>query len=154
MRKTTNPFWRATKQVSGNITSTLSDYSWNFILFYFVSYIFERLVITKGQIQTPPYRFLAKQGGYAWVQTQATMMSVPNRHIRSQAIVCIHTRLRWVHRSHSVCTTASVLFLDILDTSVRQWHWGGRSNSLLRSSTIISRWPSWDRIWRILRNGL
>jgi hypothetical protein len=61
--------------------------------------MFEILVITKGQIQTPPYRFLAKQGGYAWVQTQATMMSVPNRHIRSQAIVCIHTRLRWVHRA-------------------------------------------------------
>nr|CAH0104672.1 unnamed protein product [Daphnia galeata] len=52
-----------------------------------------KTMITKGQIQTPPYRFLAKQGGYAWVQTQATMMSVPNRHIRSQAIVCIHTRL-------------------------------------------------------------
>jgi hypoxia-inducible factor 1 alpha len=80
----------------GNIKSTLSGYSWNFILFYLVSYIFERLVLTKGQIQTPPYRFLAKQGGYAWVQTQATVVSVSNQYFRSQAVVCIHTRLRCV----------------------------------------------------------
>ena len=74
-----------------------------FHFFNLVSYIFERLVITKGQIQTPPYRFLAKQGGYAWVQTQATVVSVSNQYFRSQAVVCIHTRLRCVrYRSHSV----------------------------------------------------
>ena len=67
-----------------------------FHFFNLVSYIFERLVITKGQIQTPPYRFLAKQGGYAWVQTQATVVSVSNQNFRSQAVVCIHTRLRCV----------------------------------------------------------
>nr|CAH0111076.1 unnamed protein product [Daphnia galeata] len=52
-----------------------------------------KTMITKGQIQTPPYRFLAKQGGYAWVQTQATVVSVSNQYFRSQAVVCIHTRL-------------------------------------------------------------
>lgn len=50
-------------------------------------------VLTKGQIQTPPYRFLARHGGHAWVQTQATLV-YGNRDSRPQAVVCVHTCLR------------------------------------------------------------
>jgi hypothetical protein len=54
-------------------------------------------VFAKGQIHIPPYRFLAKQGGYAWVQTQATLVVYgQNRHFRTEAVVCVHTCLRCV----------------------------------------------------------
>uniref|UniRef100_A0A0N8B4K9 Hypoxia-inducible factor 1-alpha n=1 Tax=Daphnia magna TaxID=35525 RepID=A0A0N8B4K9_9CRUS len=51
-----------------------------------------KTMFTKGQIQTPPYRFLARHGGYAWVQTQATLV-YGNRDSRPQAVVCVHTCL-------------------------------------------------------------
>ncbi|XP_057377144.1 hypoxia-inducible factor 1-alpha-like isoform X2 [Daphnia carinata] len=51
-----------------------------------------KTMFTKGQIQTPPYRFLARHGGYAWIQTQATLV-YGNRDSRPQAVVCVHTCL-------------------------------------------------------------
>ncbi|EFX64305.1 hypothetical protein DAPPUDRAFT_13455, partial [Daphnia pulex] len=54
-----------------------------------------KAMFAKGQMQVPAYRFLAKQGGYAWVQTQATLVVYgQNRHFRTEAVVCVHTCLR------------------------------------------------------------
>lgn len=62
-----------------------------------LTFLYLILVFAKGQIQIPPYRFLAKQGGYAWVQTQATLVVYgQNRHFRTEAVVCVHTCLRCV----------------------------------------------------------
>ena len=59
------------------------------ILFFFA------LVFAKGQVETPPYRFLARRGGYVWVQTQATLVYGSSRDSnKPQAVVCVHTCLR------------------------------------------------------------
>lgn len=51
-------------------------------------------MFAKGQVQTPPYRFLARRGGYAWVQTQATLVYGSSRDsTKPQAVVCVHTCL-------------------------------------------------------------
>lgn len=57
---------------------------------------FFRSVFAKGQVQTPPYRFIARSGGYAWVQTQATLVYGSSRDSsKPQAVVCVHTCIRF-----------------------------------------------------------
>jgi hypoxia-inducible factor 1 alpha len=48
-------------------------------------------VISKGQIETPRYRFLARTGGYAWVVTQATIVYEKQK---PQSVVCINYIIR------------------------------------------------------------
>jgi hypothetical protein len=99
-----NPYSKVTKRVS-RITCVASLLPYFTTLFYFTgslcsnsfefSFLFYWVIVfTKGQIQTPPYRFLARHGGYAWVQTQATLV-YGNRDSRPQAVVCVHTCLRY-----------------------------------------------------------
>ena len=60
-----------------------------FFFFFFLLII----VLAKGQIVTPNYRFLARNGGYAWVKTQASVV-YGSRDSRPQAVVCVHMVLR------------------------------------------------------------
>lgn len=46
-------------------------------------------LFSKGQICTGQYRFLAKNGGYVWMVTQATII-YNNRTQRPQCVVCVH----------------------------------------------------------------
>ncbi len=50
-------------------------------------------VFSKGQMVTDRYRFLANGGGYAWVETQATVITHPQTE-KPQCVVCIHSVLR------------------------------------------------------------
>lgn len=51
------------------------------------------LVFTKGQVTTGQYRMLAKQGGYVWVETQATVI-YNTKNSQPQCIVCVNYVLR------------------------------------------------------------
>ncbi|XP_073880064.1 hypoxia-inducible factor 3-alpha isoform X21 [Macaca fascicularis] len=50
-------------------------------------------LLTKGQAVTGQYRFLARNGGYLWTQTQATVVS-GGRGPQSESIVCVHFLIR------------------------------------------------------------
>ena len=62
---------------------------------YSSSLISNFTVFTKGQTQTTPYRFMSRLGGYAWMQTQATVI-YGARESKPQSIVCFHSCLRLV----------------------------------------------------------
>lgn len=51
-----------------------------------------KTMFTKGQTQTTPYRFMSRLGGYAWMQTQATVI-YGARESKPQSIVCFHSCL-------------------------------------------------------------
>ncbi|XP_044524514.1 hypoxia-inducible factor 3-alpha [Gracilinanus agilis] len=46
-------------------------------------------VLSKGQAVTGQYRFLARNGGYLWTQTQATVIS-GGRGPQPESVVCVH----------------------------------------------------------------
>ncbi|XP_063015827.1 hypoxia-inducible factor 1-alpha [Melospiza melodia melodia] len=46
-------------------------------------------MFTKGQVTTGQYRMLAKQGGYVWVETQATVI-YNTKNSQPQCIVCVN----------------------------------------------------------------
>ena len=50
-------------------------------------------VFSKGQCVTNRYRFLAKRGGYSWVETQATVI-YNSRTEKPQCVVCVHYVIR------------------------------------------------------------
>ncbi|GBP67798.1 Hypoxia-inducible factor 1-alpha [Eumeta japonica] len=45
-------------------------------------------VFSKGQCETGQYRFLAKSGGFAWVQTQATVIT--DKQQKPTSVVCVN----------------------------------------------------------------
>lgn len=51
-------------------------------------------VFAKGQATTGQYRMLAKRGGFAWVETQATVI-YNNKNSQPQCIVCVNYVLRY-----------------------------------------------------------
>ncbi|KAG7298211.1 hypothetical protein JYU34_019022 [Plutella xylostella] len=51
-----------------------------------------KALFSKGQCETGQYRFLAKAGGYAWVQTQATL--VTDKQQKPVAVVCVNHVIR------------------------------------------------------------
>ncbi|XP_053124152.1 hypoxia-inducible factor 3-alpha isoform X3 [Hemicordylus capensis] len=46
-------------------------------------------LLSKGQAVTGQYRFLARNGGYLWTQTQATVIS-SSKNSQPESIVCVH----------------------------------------------------------------
>uniref|UniRef100_A0ACB8FT03 Uncharacterized protein n=1 Tax=Sphaerodactylus townsendi TaxID=933632 RepID=A0ACB8FT03_9SAUR len=47
------------------------------------------VMLSKGQAVTGQYRFLARNGGYLWTQTQATVIS-SSKNSQPESIVCVH----------------------------------------------------------------
>lgn len=56
-------------------------------------------VISKGQTETNRYRFLARNGGYVWIVTQATVVFDKQK---PQSVVCVNYVIRWVRQSLSL----------------------------------------------------
>ena len=52
-------------------------------------------VLSKGQASTKYYRFLAKNGGWVWVQSYATIVH-NSRSSRPHCIVSVNYVIRWV----------------------------------------------------------
>lgn len=51
-------------------------------------------MISKGQTETNRYRFLARNGGFVWIVTQATVVFDKQK---PQSVVCVNYVIRWVH---------------------------------------------------------
>nr|CAD7589566.1 unnamed protein product [Timema genevievae] len=51
--------------------------------------MWRQYVFSKGQCETDSYRFLAKNGGYVWVLTQATLI-YGNRGQKPNSVVCVN----------------------------------------------------------------
>ncbi|XP_028921204.1 LOW QUALITY PROTEIN: hypoxia-inducible factor 3-alpha [Ornithorhynchus anatinus] len=58
-------------------------------------------LLSKGQAVTGQYRFLARNGGYLWTQTQATVIS-GGRGGQAESIVCVHFVLSRVEETGMV----------------------------------------------------
>ncbi|XP_014772617.1 uncharacterized protein LOC106870896 [Octopus bimaculoides] len=58
-------------------------------------------LMTKGQITTGQYRFLAKQGGHVWLTTQATVI-YDNRTQKPLYVVCVHSVLSEIENQHEI----------------------------------------------------
>jgi hypothetical protein len=52
-------------------------------------------VFVKGQSATGLYRFLAKNGGYVWMETHATIIGEMQSE-RLRSVLCINHVIRWV----------------------------------------------------------
>lgn len=70
------------------------------------------VVLVKGQVTTKYYRFLAKQGGWVWVQSYATIVH-NSRSSRPHCIVSVNYVLTWVHTSAKLHLWFSSSFCNI-----------------------------------------
>ncbi|EMP27091.1 Hypoxia-inducible factor 3-alpha [Chelonia mydas] len=55
-------------------------------------------LLSKGQVVTGQYRFLAKSGGYLWAQSQATVIS-NSKNSQPESVVCVHFVLSQVEET-------------------------------------------------------
>lgn len=51
------------------------------------------VVLSKGQVNTSHYRFLANSGGFVWAETQATVL-YSSKTSQPEAVVCLNFILR------------------------------------------------------------
>ncbi|XP_069500692.1 hypoxia-inducible factor 3-alpha isoform X1 [Ambystoma mexicanum] len=58
-------------------------------------------LFSKGQAVTAYYRFLAKNGGYFWAQTQATIVAI-GKSDSSGAVVCLHSVLSAIQGADTI----------------------------------------------------
>lgn len=56
-------------------------------------------VLSKGQVNSSPYRFLANCGGFVWAETQATVLY--SKTSQPEAIVCLNFILRCSDRQRA-----------------------------------------------------
>ncbi len=64
-------------------------------------------VFVKGQVCTGQYRLLAKAGGFAWAETQATVI-YNSKNSQPQCVVCVNYILRWDFTRMSKCALERV----------------------------------------------
>lgn len=114
-------------------------------------------VLVKGQVTTKYYRFLAKHGGWVWVQSYATIVH-NSRSSRPHCIVSVNYVLTWVSVAAPTHSVSSVrhgskvrlvgdkrdfeqlrLYLMLPFTSQRSHE----------KSLSIIRWWSWHAAWGI-----
>ncbi|XP_076318284.1 uncharacterized protein LOC143229605 isoform X2 [Tachypleus tridentatus] len=66
-----------------------------------------KIMFSKGQCETGPYRFLAKHGGYVWLLTQGTVI-YENNSTKPQCIVCVHYVLSGIENQNEVVSDEQV----------------------------------------------
>ncbi|XP_055022539.1 hypoxia inducible factor 1 subunit alpha, like isoform X2 [Boleophthalmus pectinirostris] len=57
-----------------------------------------QILLSKGQVRTKQYRFLANNGGFVWIETQATVLY--SRSGQPEAIVCLNFILSAIEQAH------------------------------------------------------
>lgn len=83
--------------------------------FLVLSFCTLRVVLSKGQVSTSHYRFLANCGGFVWAETQATIL-YNSKTSQPEAIVCLNFILRYLNKK---------LEHLLWPTTIRQYHtWG------------------------------
>ncbi|CAG9789062.1 unnamed protein product [Diatraea saccharalis] len=68
-------------------------------------------LFSKGQCETGQYRFLAKSGGYAWVQTQATVIN--DKQQKPVSVVCVNYIISGIECKDEVFATHQVQDVDL-----------------------------------------
>ncbi|XP_077466657.1 hypoxia inducible factor 1 subunit alpha, like [Stigmatopora argus] len=66
-----------------------------------------KTLLTKGQVSTSPFRFLASGGGFVWAETQATVL-YDNKTSRAEAVVCLNFVLSAVEQSDIVYSSVQI----------------------------------------------
>lgn len=64
-----------------------------------------RAVLSKGQVSTNHYRFLANCGGFVWAETQATVL-YNSKTSQPEAVVCLNFVLRYLTEKREKCDSA------------------------------------------------
>ncbi|CAK1552316.1 unnamed protein product [Leptosia nina] len=68
-------------------------------------------LFSKGQCETGQYRFLAKSGGYAWVQTQATVIT--DKQQKPVSVVCVNYVISGIECKDEVFAAHQVQHTDL-----------------------------------------
>ncbi|XP_053614002.1 hypoxia-inducible factor 1-alpha-like isoform X2 [Plodia interpunctella] len=68
-------------------------------------------LFSKGQCETGQYRFLAKKGGFAWVQTQATLIT--DKQQKPISVVCVNYVISGIECKDEVFATHQVQHVDL-----------------------------------------
>lgn len=68
-------------------------------------------LLSKGQCETGQYRFLAKTGGYAWVQTQATVIT--DKQQKPISVVCVNYVISGIECKDEVFAAHQVQHADL-----------------------------------------
>ncbi|XP_052275193.1 hypoxia-inducible factor 1-alpha-like isoform X2 [Dreissena polymorpha] len=66
-----------------------------------------RDLFSKGQIRTGQYRFLAKNGGYVWMLTEATVIYNPKSQ-KPEHVVCVHYVLSHVEQHGRILASSQI----------------------------------------------
>ncbi|KAK3576329.1 hypothetical protein CHS0354_039735 [Potamilus streckersoni] len=74
-------------------------------------------LFSKGQTWTGQYRFLAKNGGYAWVMTQGTVIC-NSRMQKPQCVVCVHFVLSAVEQKNIIESQVQIRTMSRVQTPV------------------------------------
>ncbi|KAI5632571.1 hypoxia-inducible factor 1-alpha-like isoform X5 [Phthorimaea operculella] len=69
------------------------------------------VVFSKGQCETGQYRFLAKSGGFAWVQTQATLIT--DKQQKPISVVCVNYVISGIECRDEVFAAHQVVHADL-----------------------------------------
>lgn len=119
-------------------------------------------VLVKGQVTTKYYRFLAKHGGWVWVQSYATIVH-NSRSSRPHCIVSVNYVLTWVSVAAPTHSVSSVRHGSKVRLTLRRFVGDKRDFEQLRlylmlpftfqrsheKSLSIIRWWSWHAAWGI-----
>ncbi|XP_063367285.1 hypoxia-inducible factor 1-alpha-like [Cydia amplana] len=73
-------------------------------------------LFSKGQCETGQYRFLAKTGGYAWVQTQATVIT--DKQQKPVSVVCVNYIISAIECKDEVFSAHQLQHADLKPLSV------------------------------------
>jgi len=76
-------------------------------------------VFAKGQTVTHPYRFLARYGGYMWLETSASIVA-NSVYEEPEIVVCINHTIRF---SISLLLIKFFLFFFLCALLVSYWCW-------------------------------
>ncbi|XP_061384554.1 hypoxia-inducible factor 1-alpha isoform X4 [Danaus plexippus] len=68
-------------------------------------------LFSKGQCETGQYRFLAKKGGYAWVQTQATVIT--DKQQKPISVICVNYVISGIECKDEVFAAHQVQHADL-----------------------------------------
>nr|CAD7396061.1 unnamed protein product [Timema cristinae] len=122
-------------------------------------YVKKDSMFSKGQCETDSYRFLAKNGGYVWVLTQATLL-YGNRGQKPNSVVCVNfvtsgtSSVDGVAHEASNLPPAPLLVLDARSCSTLGDKWSNlvttppslsHSGDLWGSEGEALRNPAWSR---------
>lgn len=68
-----------------------------FFFCFVLSFCPLHVVLSKGQVSTSHYRFLANCGGFVWAETQATIL-YNSKTSQPEAVVCLNFILRYLNK--------------------------------------------------------